>query len=149
MLCVGASPGPEGPFGEPNARKRDDMDILIIEDDNDVAEYVEEVVLNTASLENATMARAASGDKGLDLIQSVPFDLVILDIMIPVYDGITVLQSFRQVNTTTPVIVISGYFDTEKLVQLRQLGVHTALFKPIAAEAMQKAIAQAIGISVQ
>ena len=39
------------------------MNVLIIEDDNEVAEYVEEVILNTAGLESATVARAATGDQ--------------------------------------------------------------------------------------
>ncbi len=122
------------------------MDILIIEDDNEVAEYIEEVILNTQGLESATIGRATSGEQGMQLLETMTPDLVILDVNLPGANGIMLLEPFRAKHPDIPVIIVSGFLDAAKLAMLRTLNVHTALFKPITPEGIHKAITSALNM---
>ncbi len=124
------------------------MNIIVIEDDKEVSEYIEEIILNTEGLESAQVKRVFSGDEGHSLLQGRNWDLAIIDINLPVYDGVSILNALRQVNQTMPVIIVSGFIDSAKLSQLRSLNVYATMFKPITPEHIHKAITGALNISV-
>lgn len=68
--------------------------ILIIEDEESIARFIELELIH----EGYQVEKAFNGREGLDKFQSHPFDLVILDIMLPGLNGIEVLRRIRQVS---------------------------------------------------
>src|SRR5215467_12578834 len=56
---------------------------------------------------------AANGAEALEIIATYPVELVISDMRMPIVDGITLLKNIRASRRNLPVILISGYSDTE------------------------------------
>ena len=78
------------------------------------------------------VVQAADGKEALDLIRAQPFDLVLLDIMMPVMTGFDVLEAMAAESRTErlPVIVISAMNEMESVVRGIQLGAEDFLMKP-------------------
>lgn len=81
----------------------------------------------------AYIAEAADGQEALDLINSEPFDLVLLDIMMPGMTGLDVLQRIRREPRIAdlPVILISALSDANDIVRGLQLEANDYIAKPI------------------
>jgi DNA-binding response OmpR family regulator len=66
--------------------------VLVVEDD----QHIRELTLLHLGLEGLTTASASDGTEGLRLARSEPFDLVVLDVMLPGLDGVTVCRAIRR-----------------------------------------------------
>ena len=83
-----------------------------------------------------TVAEAENGRKALEILQSEPFDLVLLDILMPEMDGYEVLEYMKKdpVLREIPVIVISAQDEVESIVRGIELGAEAYLpktFNPV------------------
>ena len=80
-----------------------------------------------------TVLVASGGQQALDLILEQPFDLVLLDIMMPEMDGISVLGSLRQTHSRSdlPVIMVTAKDETDDIVHALELGANDYITKPI------------------
>ena len=86
-----------------------DKKILIIEDEFHISEAIK---LNLEIL-GAKCSVASDGTMGIDQWSNDKFDLIILDIMLPLMDGISVLKRIRSVDTQIPVVILSAKSDVE------------------------------------
>ena len=66
--------------------------VLVVEDDP----HIRELVLLHLGLEGLQTIAAADGTEGLRIARSQPFDLIVLDVMLPGLDGITVCRAIRR-----------------------------------------------------
>ncbi len=74
---------------------------------------------------------ANNGKKGLDYLLQEDFDLVILDMMMPVMDGMAVLKELRnKKNFNTPIMILSADKDKEKVKEGLDLGAKYYMYKP-------------------
>ncbi len=80
------------------------MKILLVEDDADLRLQLEEVLRQQRYL----VVGAARGDQGLDYVFTDSFDLVILDLMLPKIDGLTILREMRRGKVATPVLILTA-----------------------------------------
>ena len=82
---------------------------------------------------------AADGQEGFDKAASQPFDLIILDLMLPVRSGLDVCRDIRQAGMATPILILTVRNETfDKVVGLR-LGADDYVTKPFeAAELMAR-----------
>ncbi len=80
-----------------------------------------------------TTTAATGGTQALELIETRPFDLILLDIMMPDVDGYTVLKILRQTYSTLelPVIMITAKSDSADVVEALKLGANDYVTKPI------------------
>jgi two-component system, sensor histidine kinase and response regulator len=103
--------------------------IVIAEDDV----ILREILVDKLSAAGYKALGAADGAKALDLVRGEHPDLVLLDIMIPVKNGIEVLAEIRADSSiaTTPVVAISNSDDAESIRQAQSLGVRDFLIKAI------------------
>ena len=76
------------------------------------------------------MRIAASGREGLELARSVPFDAVIIDLMMPDMDGLQVLDAVRTVDDDLPVIMITAFASMETAVSAMKKGAFDYITKP-------------------
>jgi two-component system, sensor histidine kinase and response regulator len=76
---------------------------------------------------------AENGREALNMIQERPFDLVLLDVMMPGMNGFEVLQHLREQHTPTdlPVIMVTALHSNEDVVRGLQLGANDYLTKPV------------------
>ena len=102
------------------------MKILLIEDDIKTAAFV------TKGLEEAgyMVSSANDGATGLQMVKETPFDLAIIDVMLPQMDGITVIEQMRAAQINTPVIVLSARNSVDDRVRGLQAGCDIYLVKP-------------------
>lgn len=79
--------------------------ILIVEDDDGVAQLLEEELTEEGYL----VRRAVDGKEALEACQSFQPDLITLDLKMPVMDGLEFLDAFRQENPHTPIVICTAY----------------------------------------
>lgn len=104
------------------------MRILIIEDDPKIAAYVSKGLKQ----EGFAVDHAADGIEGLHLAGSEPYDLAIVDIMLPGRDGLSVIEALRQQGINTPVIILSAKRSVDERIQGLRKGGDDYLTKPFA-----------------
>jgi DNA-binding response OmpR family regulator len=104
--------------------------VLLIEDSSQLRRSL------TTALRRSGYAVDASGDgeEGLWAAQSNPYDAVILDLMLPGLDGMTILQRLRQRGQSTPVLVLTARDTVDDRVRGLQAGADDYLMKPFALE---------------
>ncbi|MDO4803975.1 MAG: response regulator transcription factor, partial [Lachnospiraceae bacterium] len=104
------------------------MKILVVEDE----EGLREALIRTLQSEGYMADGAADGEEGYSLICTGLYDLVLLDIMLPVYDGLEVLRRIRKQNLSIPVIMLTARSTVEDKVGGMDLGADDYLTKPFA-----------------
>ncbi len=75
---------------------------------------------------------AHTGEEGFYLVQAQPFDLVILDVMLPGHDGFEILATLRKRGITTPVLLLTSRDAVEDRVRGLDTGADDYLVKPFA-----------------
>jgi two-component system OmpR family response regulator len=104
------------------------MRILLIEDDTRVATHV----ANSLRTAGHSIRLAADGREGLLVAAADQFDLIILDRMLPLVDGMKVLQTLRATGHATPVLLLSALGDVDQRVAGLRAGGDDYLAKPFA-----------------
>ncbi len=102
------------------------MKILIVDDDCSLLEQLK------AALEKQDYAveTTEDGNRALEVLFEEPFDLVVLDIMMPELDGLSLLREIRKADSSIPVLMLSARGDTEDRVRGLDLGADDYLPKP-------------------
>ncbi len=100
--------------------------ILLVEDDLDLRQIVEDWLRHDHHL----IETATKGDEAMELIGIYPYDLIILDWQLPVYDGIRILKKFRQDGGKTPVLMLTGQDLAEQIEHGLDSGADDYLTKP-------------------
>ncbi|MGH9719003.1 MAG: response regulator [Bryobacteraceae bacterium] len=104
------------------------MRILVVEDEKRIADFL------CRGLQGAGYAvdAAPSGTNALDCVHSTDYDLVILDLMLPDMDGLTVLEKIRNRKTSPPVLILSARGAVDDRVKGLEQGADDYLTKPFA-----------------
>lgn len=104
------------------------MHVLVVEDERRIATYVKR------GLEEQGYAVdvAHTGQEALDWAETVPFDLIVLDILLPELDGITVCRALRQRDVSAPILMLTARDTIEDRVAGLDAGADDYLVKPFA-----------------
>ena len=111
---------------KPNIKKR----ILIIEDDTHIAEGLN---LNL-SLQGYDVGIAMNGVTGIQMWHEWRPDLIVLDIMLPGIDGLSILRNIRLEDEKIPILILSAKVETDYKVKGLAYGVDDYLTKPFSLE---------------
>jgi DNA-binding response OmpR family regulator len=103
------------------------MRVLIIEDEKRLAANISRSLRESAGY---AVDWAPDGSEGLYMAQSNPYDLMILDLMLPRIDGHTVLQRLRTGGLTFPVLVLTARDDKETVIRVLNEGADDYVSKP-------------------
>ena len=106
-------------------RKDGQRQILLIEDDHDLCSLMQDYLAQY----RFDVAAALDGSRGLALALAESFDLIILDVMLPVLDGFEVLRQIRK-RSTTPVIMLTARTAAADRVAGLDMGADDYLPKP-------------------
>jgi DNA-binding response OmpR family regulator len=104
------------------------MRILLVEDDADLAQFIRKGLKE----EHYAVDVAADGEAGLELALDNPYDLLILDIMLPKLDGLTLCRRVRDKGIMTPVLLLTARNTLETKVSGFETGADQFLPKPFA-----------------
>ncbi|HEY5176567.1 MAG TPA: response regulator transcription factor [Terriglobales bacterium] len=103
------------------------MRVLIIEDEARLAENVARSLRESAGY---AVDVSLDGQEGAFMAESNPYDLVILDLMLPKLDGLSVLQRMRGGGSAVPVLVLTARDEKESIVALLNAGADDYVAKP-------------------
>ncbi|MBN1669457.1 MAG: response regulator transcription factor [Kiritimatiellae bacterium] len=104
------------------------MRILLIEDDRKTASFI----VRGLKEEGFAVAHAQDGEEGRLQALHEKFDAVVLDLMLPGLDGLSVLRSLREAGSSTPVLILSAKDSVDDRVRGLRAGGDDYLTKPFA-----------------
>jgi DNA-binding response OmpR family regulator len=102
------------------------MKLLLVEDET----YIAQALAHFLKTNHYCVDLALDGEAGLNYALDNAYDVIILDIMLPKMDGLTVLQELRSQNIFTPVILLTAYGDIQDKVKGLEMGADDYLAKP-------------------
>jgi len=104
------------------------MRILVVEDDEKIASFI----LNGLKQSGFSVDKASDGEEALALCELVTYDAVVLDIMLPKIDGLSVIRKIRREKSQVPVLLLSAMASVDNRVAGLQAGADDYLTKPFA-----------------
>jgi len=106
--------------------------ILVVDDEASIRESLEGILRE----EGYSVASTASGEEAIVLLRDTPYDVLLLDILLPDRDGLDVLNDTRSLapENQPEVIVVSGHATIETAVKATKLGAFDFLEKPLLLE---------------
>lgn len=113
---------------EIEAEGSENMRVLVIEDDVEAAAYLVKGLKESGH----TVDHAADGDDGLTLAMSAPYDVLVVDRMLPKRDGLTVVSTIREQGNETPVLFLSALGEVDDRIKGLKAGGDDYLTKPYA-----------------
>lgn len=114
--------------------------ILVIDDE----ERVRQACRRVLEPEGYQVSEAANGRQGLVLIQKERPDLVLVDLMMPVMDGMEVLSALRRDQPDLAVVVITGYATMDRAVEAMKQGADDFLAKPFRPQELRLVVERAL-----
>jgi DNA-binding response OmpR family regulator len=115
--------------------------ILLIDDEE---EFVS-TLAQRLEFRGYTAKTARDGQTGLDTLAETPFDIVILDLMMPGLNGMDTLKQIKTDNPDLPVILLTGHGSTKAGIKGMRLGASDYLMKPLDINDLIKKISIALG----
>ena len=106
------------------------MRILIAEDEKRIAAFVRKGLANVGF--NVTVCHR--GDDALHLATTEPFDAIVLDIMLPGRDGLSVLRQLREQRHTVPVVLLTARDGLSERIEGLDLGADDYIAKPFSVD---------------
>jgi two-component system, OmpR family, response regulator len=104
------------------------MRLLVVEDDVDLVRSLRKAL----DEEQFAVDIALDGDDALHQMTEIPYDAIILDLMLPRRDGWSLLHALRQAGKRTPVLILTARDAIEERVRGLDLGADDYLLKPFA-----------------
>jgi two-component system OmpR family response regulator len=102
------------------------MRILVIEDDERIRSFTSKGLRQEGHIVDDT----AFGEDGLSLWEHTAYDAVVLDLMLPERDGLSILKAMRQKGDTTPAIIVSAKKAVDERIEGLKSGADDYLTKP-------------------
>jgi len=104
------------------------MRILIVEDDREAASYIRKGMRESGHVAD----HAVDGEEGLEMARAAEYDVLVVDRMMPRMDGLTMVETLRQDDDHTPVLILSALGEVDDRVEGLKAGGDDYLVKPYA-----------------
>ena len=115
--------------------------LLIIDDEEGIIDEVKDFFTE----EGFEVYAADTGKAGIDLIEKIKPDVLLLDIKLPDIPGLFILKTCKEISPATKVIVNTGYVDQAIIDEAERLGRDAFLQKPFNLERLQDEINRLLG----
>ena len=111
------------------------MKVLIIDDNESITEAVKDFF----EFENIECKTVNEGREGISEIENQNFDLILLDIAIPSYTGIDILNELKRqrIENQNIIIFTASVFKSEQINEFLEIGVKEVLTKPISLDKLE------------
>ncbi len=104
------------------------MKILLVEDDLKTASFI----INGFKQEGFSVDHAKDGDEGFLLATSQEYDAAIIDVMLPILDGLSLVDKIRDKDLALPILILSAKGSVDDRIKGLQIGADDYLVKPFA-----------------
>lgn len=115
--------------------------ILIIDDESDVCNTLVRIL----SSDGYETSASQNAKDGLELLESLSPNLVLLDIKMLEMDGIEALRRIREIDKNIPVVMMTGYGDLDTAKESMKLGAYDYITKPFDLNFLKAIIREALG----
>lgn len=116
------------------------ISILIVEDDPTTVLFLKEVLGNV----NTTIYDVSDGQSAVDFCKTNDIDLVLMDIALPIMNGIEAIKQIKQVKLNLPVIAETVYATSEEIDDLEEAGFDASILKPYTGDEIIKLIEEVL-----
>jgi DNA-binding NtrC family response regulator len=113
-----------------------EMKLLVVDDEGIVLESCRKVL----EAEGYSVTLAKSADEALAVIEKEDFSLLLMDLKMPLHDGIYLIKELKQRKKEIPIIVMSGYSTQETIAEADTMGANLFLPKPFTPDELIEAI---------
>ncbi len=117
--------------------------ILLVDDHPAVSQRIGELL--AGAVPGAEMVSAVSGEEGLSLAWTQPFDLVLLDLRLPGRSGIEILKELRAIKPLLPVIIVSSLPESPYATLARRAGAIDFVTKSALVQNLGRVVKSALG----
>ena len=107
-----------------------ELKILLVEDEENLARLLKEAIGDNFH----SFTIAADGLEGIELFKKIKPDIVITDIMMPRLSGLEMAKRLKEINSDTPIIILSAFSEKEKLFSAIDIGITKYFLKPFDTE---------------
>lgn len=104
------------------------MRVLVVEDEKKTASFIRKAL----QVEGFAVDVCHNGEEALSAPSATPYDAIVLDVMLPGRDGLSLLRHWRQNRNSTPVLLLSARGDVNERVEGLNIGADDYLPKPFA-----------------
>lgn len=113
------------------------MALILVVDDS---AYARKRLCDVIRSEGHEVIEAADGNKGLQLITSRKPDCIFLDIIIPEFDGVKILETLKEQGIASPVVVITADIQESTRARCLELGAISVMNKPVKEKNLRRAL---------
>lgn len=126
-------------MNEDKEKKLDNIKVLAVDDEDSVRELYDTVL----SGEGCEVQTALDGRTAMDMLGKEKYDLVLLDLKMPDYEGTDVLKRMKDRLSDTIVIIITAYPSLDSAVEAIKAGVYDYIVKPFSPAQLRLAVGRA------
>ena len=119
----------------------DKLKILVVDDNEEFCRNVTDIL----ELKGYEVMSAYDGFKGLEAVKENGFNLVLMDVKMPVMDGVEAYKKIKEIAADTPVIMVTAFAVEDLIREALQQGAYGSLKKPIDFDQLLELIEQATG----
>ena len=135
---------PQKDYTHYNAKEMNHFSILIAEDDDLNYLYLHELMCNCVF----NIDRSKNGKEALELVNKNTYNLILMDVKMPVMDGIEAINIIKKDHANIPIIAQTAYVQPEEIERIRQAGADAIISKPIAQKDLRITINQLFNFEV-
>ena len=99
--------------------------VLYVEDDENLRLETTKIIERIFDMVDV----ASNGSEGLEAFKTAPYDLVITDIEMPHNNGIEMSRDIRQIDKSTPIVVVSAYSNADYFMEAISIGIDYYILK--------------------
>lgn len=114
--------------------------VLIVDDEDDVRLFLADFL----SERDFRVDTAENGVKALEKFKASPYDLVLLDVLMPEMDGLECLENIKKIAPKTIVMMITAMKDEARMQRAEKLGAAKYIIKPFSLSYLETALAEFI-----
>lgn len=114
--------------------------ILVVDDEL----FVRELLLEFLSAQGYEVSLADSGEKAVELMQTQPADLVLVDLKMPGINGIEALRQIKKIAPDILAIIMTGYPTIESSIEALRHGAYDYVIKPFKLDDLKSSIERAL-----
>ncbi|MFL7870545.1 MAG: response regulator [Anaerolineales bacterium] len=112
---------------------------VLIADDHPIVRQGLEILIN-AQPDMRLIGQAADGNEALRLIKELKPDVIVMDLKMPVKDGLSTIRELKKSDWFPPILVLTSFTDDEMLISAVELGVNGVMLKDAPPEQLLSAI---------
>ena len=92
----------------------------------------------------AGVDEAGDGAKAIALCRETPYDIILMDVLMPEMDGISALQAIKSYNPSIPILIMTAFSNVESAVEALKSGAYDYLSKPLDFDVLRLTLSRAL-----